>query len=227
MWENVENITASLRPARVALESLWNKRMILGNFYAAWLKCYVHTSRIDSPLAQALVKSMKEREQGFCHTNTFCAALYMDPRDRVVLTPEQKSRAIEHLRKTWNRISGLPQKQEGSGGVQVSAEAASPVEPQDDLEAFLCEKEAEAGVNHDFSNDLHTVLEMLGKEPRVQKSTNVLAHWKNRKQQQPELYALEKVVLAVPATRFGVNLAISALSYASSDPASYLKGALK
>ncbi|KAH7950301.1 hypothetical protein HPB49_022119 [Dermacentor silvarum] len=92
IWAKVEMLTESLQPAQEA-----TKMQTIGDFYGAWLTCSMKTATISSPLAQALVQSMTKREGNLCSTDIFCAALYMDHRYRLLLTPDQKYRARMHL----------------------------------------------------------------------------------------------------------------------------------
>lgn len=215
IWENVKNITASLQPAQVFMNTLLAEQLTIGDFYGAWLKCFLDTSSIGSPLAQALVESMKSRERNFFDTNTFCAALYMDPRYRIVLTPEQKCTAITHLTKTWKRIAGINQKQKDSKATEVSSSAAAPGKPVS-VNEYLSKIEAKNGKNHNVSAKLDTNaierwLKLLDEEPHAPAEQNVLEYWKQRKQFQPQLYALALVVLGVPVTEESEKHAMSAL----------------
>ncbi|KAH7959827.1 hypothetical protein HPB49_014064 [Dermacentor silvarum] len=128
----------------------------------------------------------------------------MDHRYRLLLTPDQKYRARMHLCKTWKRITGLQQNQ-CSSCIPESTAAPTSKEPEYALEAFLKTKEAEAGAQSHLkgepgSTDIALLLEMLDKEPRLPRSTNVLKFWDERKERQPELYMLAQVALGVPAT---------------------------
>ncbi|XP_040360142.1 uncharacterized protein LOC121048176 [Ixodes scapularis] len=224
MWAEVEMLTVALEPAQVATKKLQREQLTIGDFYDAWLTCVLSTSKILSPLAKALVKFMKKRERDLCDTNIFCGALYMEPRYRLLLTTEQKCQARLHLSKTWKRITGLQPKQDIKY-IQASV-AAAPAEPQDALEALLKEKEAEAGAHPEAGGlgpvDIACLLEMLDKEARLPRTTNVLAFWEERKERQPELYSLAKVALGVPATQVSVERAFSALKFILSDQRSCL-----
>lgn len=220
-WEDVKEITASLQPAQVVMNMLLTEQLTLGDFYGAWLKCSIETSRIGSPLAKKLVECMKTRERCFRCRNTFCAALYMDPRYRIVLTQDEKHSAVTHLTETWKRIAGIKQMQKDSSTIQVSVGAADPDEP-DAVEAYLREEEEKIGKNHNVSGKLDTKaiehwLEKLDEEPRVPKSKNVLAYWEKRKESEPQLHALAQVVLSVPVTDESEKHAKSALRFISLD----------
>lgn len=229
MWAKVEGLIQSLQPAQEATKVLQTEQLTIGDFYGAWLTCSMKTSAIPSPLAQALVQSMKKRERNLCSTNIFCAALYMDHRYRLLLTPDQKYQARMHLCKTWKRITaftGLQQKQ-CSSCISESTAAPTSEEPEDALEAFLKTKEAEAGTESRLTSepglsDMVLLLEMLDKEPRLPRSTNMLKFWEERKERQPELYMLAQVALGVPATQVSVERAFSALKFVLSDQRSRL-----
>ncbi|KAH7979435.1 hypothetical protein HPB49_009414 [Dermacentor silvarum] len=192
IWAKVEMLIESLQPAQEATKMLQAEQLTIGDFYGAWLTCSMKTATISSPLAQALVQSMRKREGNLCSTDIFCAALYMDHRYRLLLTPDQKYRARMHLCKTWKRITGLHQNQ-CSSCIPESTAAPTSEEPEDALEPFLKTKEAEAGAQSHLtsepgSTDISLLLEMLDKEPRLPRSMNVLKFWDELKERQPELY---------------------------------------
>ncbi|KAH9359731.1 hypothetical protein HPB48_002575 [Haemaphysalis longicornis] len=224
MWAKVEGLIQSLQPAQEATKVLQTEQLTIGDFYGAWLTCSMKTSAIPSPLAQALVQSMKKREQNLRSTNIFCAGLYIDHRYRLLLTPDQKWQARRHLCKAWKRITaftGLQQKQ-CSSCISESTAAPTPEEPEDALEAFLKTKEAEAGTESRLTSkqglsDMVLLLEMLDKESCLPRSTNMLKFWEERKERQPELYILAQVALGVPATQVSGEREFSALKFVLSE----------
>lgn len=107
----------------------------------------------------------------------FCAALYMDHHYRHLLTPDQKYRARMQLCKISKRITGLQQNQCSSCNSESSA-APTSQESEGTLEAFSKMKEAVVGTQFHLTSesgsaDIARLLEMLDKEPRIPKSTNV------------------------------------------------------
>ncbi|XP_077547934.1 E3 SUMO-protein ligase ZBED1-like [Haemaphysalis longicornis] len=229
MWAKVEGLIQSLQPAQGATKVLQTEQLTIGDFYGAWMTGSMKTSATPPPLAQALVQSMKKRERNLCSTNIFCAALYMDHRYGLLLTPDQKYQARMHLCKIWKRITvftGLQQKQCCSF---ISESTAAPTSegPEDALEEFLKTQEAEAGTESRLTSkpgllDMVLLLEMLDKEPCLPRSTNMLKFWEERKERQPELYMLAQVALGVLATQVSVEREFSALKFVLSDQRSRL-----
>ncbi|KAL1487231.1 hypothetical protein MTO96_031050 [Rhipicephalus appendiculatus] len=125
MWAKVEMFIQSLQPAQEATKVLQTEQLTIGDFYGAWLTCSMKTSAIPSPLAKALVESMKKRERNLCSRNIFWAALYIDYSYCLLLTPDQKYQASMHLCKTWEQITGLRQKQCSSFIVKNTAAPTS------------------------------------------------------------------------------------------------------
>ncbi|SCV66556.1 hypothetical protein ANAPC5_01459 [Anaplasma phagocytophilum] len=180
-------LAVSLRLAEVAMKTLHKEQLTVGDFYGAWLSGSMDTSKILSPLAKALVQSMNKRERQLLDTDVFCAAVYIDPRYRLLLTSEQKYRATLHLTKTWRRITALQCEQDS---ILSSETAAVPEDPADALEALLTEREVEAGVLVRVTSspfDISCLLEMLDKKPRLSRDANMLQFWEERRERHPEL----------------------------------------
>lgn len=109
----VEMLMASLQPAQVA------KQLTAGDFYGTWTPPGYprHWQR----------PSQCQRGSETCGARIFfCAALYMDPRYRLLLTTEQKSQARLHLAETWQRTVGLQRKQQDESINQAGAVTAVP-----------------------------------------------------------------------------------------------------
>lgn len=217
-WQNAEQIVLSLSAAEEATKVLQREQLTMGDFYGTWLKCRMQTSKIDCPVATALVAFMKRREKWLLGNNLFCAAIYLDPRYHVSLSSDEKSRAKQHLIRTWEQIkSSMEDPRARPADSPDSPDKTETLSADDDLESFLKEKEESSSElrtkSRRKSDEIERLLESFEKEPRVKKDANVLEFWTRERLRLPELHQLAEVALAVPATQVSVERAFSGLKY--------------
>lgn len=68
-------------------------------------------------------------------------------------------------------------------------------------------------IQHNENGDIESILRAFITEPRIPSSQNILEYWESQKITRPKLYALAKVVLAVPATQVSVERLFSSLRF--------------
>ncbi|KAM7306571.1 uncharacterized protein ISCGN_010274 [Ixodes scapularis] len=217
-WLNTEQIVLSFSAAEAATKVLQREQLTMGDFYGTWLKCRMQTSKVDSPIATALVAFMKRREKWLLGNNLFCAAIYLDPRYHVSLSSDEKSRAKQHLMRTWEQMkTASEQPRVRLLDSPDSSDRAETLSADDDLELFLKEREEGSSESRTKSSrksaQIERLLESFEREPRIKKEANVLEFWRKEKPRFPELYQLAVVALAVPATQVSVERAFSGLKY--------------
>ncbi|XP_065315485.1 uncharacterized protein LOC135924356 [Gordionus sp. m RMFG-2023] len=64
-WKIISDILKALYQAYVLTKYLQSEQLTMGDFYAAWIKCLMQTSKVDTPFARLLVSTMKAREINF------------------------------------------------------------------------------------------------------------------------------------------------------------------
>ncbi|CAK9300116.1 unnamed protein product [Gordionus sp. m RMFG-2023] len=189
----------------------------MGDFYAAWIKCLMQTSKVDTPFARLLVSTMKAREINF-KNEVFCSAIYLDPRYNVFLTFEEREIARKHLCKTWNLIQNLNNQNIEILNTMPTC-SYSKDNLDDDFEDLLkshesLKKNNSQGIeNYNKCIEIEYIILSFDNIERLEKDTNLLNYWENVKNSMPELYKLAITVLAVRATQVSVERAFSSLKF--------------
>lgn len=220
-WANAADIVHALAPAEEATKRLQNEQLVMGDFLGVWLKCRMEAAKAGTPLATALASSMDKRQRTLLENDIFCAAVFLDPRYRVLLNNAEKESAKQHLCKVWNTITRLDKDSPGASGERPDTAQPDPSDSDgghvDDLEALLSEQEESAAAGSTSSTNetekLKHILELFSCEPRIKKEVNILKYWDGEKLKRPQLFQLARVALAVPATQVSVERAFSGLKY--------------
>ncbi|XP_065314825.1 zinc finger BED domain-containing protein 4-like [Gordionus sp. m RMFG-2023] len=216
-WKIISDILKALYPSYILTKYIQSEQMTMGDFYAAWIKCIMQTSKIDTSFAKLLVCTIKAREINL-KNEVFCSAIYLDPRYNVFLSFEEKDIAKKHLYKTWNLIQNLNnQNIENLDTIPTCSHSKDNLD--DDFEDLLMSheslnKNSSQGIeNYNKCVEIEYIIRSFDNIERLEKDANLLNYWGNVKNSMPELYKLAMVVLAVPATQVSVERAFSSLKF--------------
>lgn len=228
-WQRAARLIAALEPSKIAMKQLQEEQLLMGDFLGAWLRCKEDTAAIKTPFAERLVAAMEAREKKLLHNSTFLAAIYLDPRYFMLLDPEETARAEDHLVQLWAKLEAM--------NLTGSARPAAPpppsdpaaVQPNDPLERILAMRDAGRIVvgGGTFRVNILPKLKEFIAGPRLTPATsNVLEWWESQRFVMPELYALSKVALAVPATQVSVERLFSGMKLFLNDQRMSLHGSI-
>lgn len=95
----------------------------------------------------------------------------------------------------------------------------------DDLECLLKSKESVRRRSRQ-DDGIDKIIEAFSKENRIDKETNVLQYWLERKNVNPVLFHLSQIVLSVPATQVSVERLFSSLKFILSPQRSQMSETL-
>lgn len=184
-----------------------------GDFYAQWLKCKLFTQRIADEnsesvgnvkykIAHILLESIEKRTMKLLENEGINACLFMDPRFHHTLTGEKRTEATIYLKKIWDKVKALNTKE------STSSTCVNPAIDSEDMDigeqlltSFLSgqiQRSSRASI------DVYLKIESLNL-PFMRSDTNVLNFWKEKKYEEPELYALSNVCFAIPPTQVNYN----------------------
>lgn len=108
-WESIQNYVDVLKPVYETTLILQKEQLLPGDFYAAWVSCYLQIKKIKSHFANDLCTSMKKREQLLLDNDAFLAAMFFDPRYmRLIFNSDDETfeqRAIKKVKNVWKRLS--------------------------------------------------------------------------------------------------------------------------
>ena len=95
----------------------------------------------------------------------------------------------------------------------------------DDLDCLLKSKESVRRRSRQ-DDGIDKIIEAFSKENRIDKETNVLQYWLERKNVNPVLFHLSQIVLSVPATQVSVERLFSSLKFILSPQRSQMSETL-
>lgn len=215
-WKFIELFVKIFKPFKDATLLLQKEQLLLGDLYALWLQLKIKTAADQNTMAQQLHAALEKRETNIIGGNYVLAALYLDPRYKILLTPTQNDIARSHLIKIGRLASDLKLKQ--TSIVDCKSENSSTT-TLTDLEMYLQNKEKELGVINNQGEVQSSLADQIFnfnpiREPKV---TNVLKYWAEKSNIYPDLANLAKIILAVPATQVSVERNFSVLKLLLTD----------
>lgn len=202
-WDEVAEIVQVLLPSKICAKKLQSEQLTPGDFYGSWLSCKLHTEKFNTRLSNVILQNMKNREKLLLDNPVLAAAVFLDPRYKVMLTKEQTENAINHLIKLSGHLSVIADKSLTSITDESSSTSLSTSEEVDEVESFLKQNETS---NKSEPRKIETVLVTYDKnQSRISRKADVLEFWKSQQHTQPELFCLAMIVLAVPVTQVSVE----------------------
>ena len=144
---------------------------------------------------------MKKKEEILFENEAFLGALFMDPRWNIALTDVFVVKVIV-------KMDILSQNCCTSVDDKMSCSSSS---YRDSVEPILRNMEKES--SNTTPNKIRELLSAFRNEKLVQRHVNVLNWRKEKSTAKPELYAISRVILAVPATQVSVERLFSGVKY--------------
>ncbi|XP_031330371.1 uncharacterized protein LOC116161229 [Photinus pyralis] len=216
-WTKVNHICQALLPAYICTKKLQREQLTLSDFYGYWLECKMETNKINSTFSNIIVSNMNVREKDLLGNNVILAAIFLDPRYKIMLDKEQCKKAKSHLKEVWYHL--LMYKEAIVPSIAAESSTDTDTSAVDDFEELLKEKERQVAVRKSLhptsikSGGSKSVQEEQQKpidcllnnyeceQPRINRKSDVLKFWSMNKHSHPELYILAHIVLAFPATQ--------------------------
>ncbi|KAI1898668.1 hypothetical protein AGOR_G00074750 [Albula goreensis] len=178
-WEEMALLVGTLRPAKVTAGLLQSEQLTAGDFFGAWLKCKIETDKIGGPFATLLVECLNRRQHMLFENESFLAAVFLDPRYKVLLTEAQTEQAKSRLCNAWGMIQALSQNKQPSPLTDLYLESNTG-DSDDEIEEMLRARERENGDEESEMAEcttLDSLLEMGFNKNRAEKA---LAHTGNQ-----------------------------------------------
>ncbi|XP_029167403.1 uncharacterized protein LOC114937896, partial [Nylanderia fulva] len=225
-WTKIEEICAALQPSKICTKKLQAEQLTLSDFFGVWYETKMMTETIHTPFATLILEQMISREQKLLNNDALLSAVFLDPRYKILLDKTQIEKARNHLKHIWTKIISLNNNEylnENCENEHSSSNSSMAGSTCDEFENLLKVKERQYLANLSLSSskesDLHllrvvTELESYDVEQkRLNRKTNILQFWEEKRKSQPELYKLAMVVLSVPATQVSVERLFSGLKF--------------
>jgi len=228
-WISIQNLVNILEPAHEATASLQQQQISMSDFFQIWTKCKIKVQKMNTTSSKIFEKCLEDRSTVILESNPLISCMYLDPRYQMLLSNPQKAKAKLHILKIHeyiNRNKNMAEKVNQSEHELNNIVCVSTSEEEDDdIEKLLKEKEKTLGPNFDKVADqindnqkqIKHNIEAFDNIKRLPKTENPLLFWENRKNIDPDLYKIAKIVFAVPPTQVSVERAFSALKFIMAD----------
>lgn len=217
MWNEIEELATSLKPAKIATASIQSEQLVVGDFYGIMYKCVVDTRETYTTFGDELCTAIESRMNTLYDIDCFVASLCLDPRYRVVLTREKLNYAKNFLQNLWNVrnrnyiINECP---------DTSSEVLLNENEVDVIDQMLQQKfvqQSSSVTRHSNNKNIASLIDEFHSLPLVDRKTDLLQWWETNKFMYPELYSLALIVHSLPVTQVSVERLFSGLKFVFSD----------
>ncbi|KAG5853100.1 hypothetical protein ANANG_G00069520 [Anguilla anguilla] len=172
-WEEMVLLVYALKPAKVTARLFQCEQLTAGDFFGAWLKCKIETDKIGGPFATLLVECLNRRQHMLFENEPFLAAVFLDPRYKVLLTEGQTEQAKSRLCKAWGMIQALSQNKQQSPLSKLDLECSAS-DADDEIEEMLRARERENGDEGTKCKTLMmSMLNAYSSEARLKREENI------------------------------------------------------
>ncbi|XP_065322353.1 uncharacterized protein LOC135929616 [Gordionus sp. m RMFG-2023] len=214
LWDRIDAYLTVLSPVNLCTIKLQEKSCTIGDFFKLWLECKLDLEEINNESSNNLINCLDYRQKYLFDNNVFRSGIYMDPRfnyqNGIYPSESDKLLAREHLMSTWRQIQIFNKPKDnpalsGSPLIPVSCKKTR-------LDVYLERESANAPIYQNIEIlDMKTKINALIYGQKLPSDQNILQYWQSKKFQDPELYALSRVVLAAPCSQVSVERSFSAL----------------
>lgn len=220
-WNEIKVITAILRQPFLVTQMLQKVNVTLSDFYAAWLQLKIYYKSLalkGNELAQCLLEAMNEEKYDHLIENSLMlCSVFLDPRLKgILLKNRDKTLATKlYLMQLWKRHCSFEKARKDVDVHETQEEILT------EFDFSLLERHME---NVDFSGEeishennstinISALLNEFENVAPVSISISVLKWWEENKHRYPELYALAKIVHAVPASQASCERCFSIVTF--------------
>lgn len=208
-WAVLSEAVQILHCPYVATLDMQKENYTPSDLYASWLKLRLELEKFDCvELAKDLLQGMDERSKSLIDTPTMFAAVFIDPRFKVLLSPDQISVAINHIKEILNRIKKSSQQQftaepgaRAVGGDQNLSEIEKLIKQRKSTHPYYASNSTETC----YANALYNI------PPSDNLNKSCIDFWATKKTSEPLLYELSCVLNAAAPTQTSVERAFSSL----------------
>jgi len=109
-WNQIGVISKALLPSKICTKKFQSEQLTLTDFYGAWILCKIQTKKCNTSFSEKLVECLTNRQQHLMKNKVLLAAIFLDPRYKIILDDEQYTAAISHLIGVWLQLKKLEQK---------------------------------------------------------------------------------------------------------------------
>lgn len=105
MWEKIEHLLPPLKLFAEKMLQLQNTNATLSDMFGFWNDLKFSLKDLnETSFTKDLVHCLDQRENTLFDSPVLVASVYLDLRFKILLSPDQKRKAINHLRWLWTKI---------------------------------------------------------------------------------------------------------------------------
>ncbi|XP_048884971.1 uncharacterized protein LOC125750773 [Brienomyrus brachyistius] len=212
-WDEINQLVWTLQPAKMTTKLLLLDQMTAGDFFGAWLKCKIETDKIGGPFSALLVECLNRHQHMLFENEAFLAAVFLDPRYKVLLTEAQVEQAKRHLCQAWGMIQTLTPNTQLAPPTHLLKKPGTS-DADDEIEQMLVARERETGSEGmKCKTSVMSSLNAYASQERLKREENIFRYWLNTSIINPDLYRLAINVIPLPVTQVSVQRTVSGLRY--------------
>lgn len=235
IWDKIAEFYEGLKMVAAKMLVFQRANLTLSDAYAEWIDLREKLKCINStPFVVKLIKSMMDRELTIFESPLVYAAVSLDPRIQLLLSPVKKHDAATFLRMLNGKMQGTASSSQPSSSVSSSLQADETLIDETLTDETLTDSTdspetiSSAGLENmlrsaEYYNENNNLpapdhrftleIEMFQKVPRVPLKTAIHDFWHESRRKFPVLYDLASVMMAVPPTEVSVERNFSKLNF--------------
>lgn len=226
-WNVFMEVLNVFRIPYEATNALQDPSMTLSDFFACWLKIHFKLERLNksqqlkTDFASLLIQKLQLRKSDLLDNMPMMMAVYLDPRVRFNLSPDEIFLAKMNLEKLNTTIAATKcvENQETEDSFHNQSNRS---DGENSFEMFMAAKAAEQSTTPNINNtqadkpiiDFYYLLTEYEKSsPFHNINVGVLEFWESKKYEFPVLYELATIVNSIPPTQTTVERYFSLLNF--------------
>lgn len=234
-WTKIVEIVGILKIPFIATKILQRSDLTMSDLFGCWLNMerkldnIIENENCSTNLAEILRQKVFERKQILLENPMMLAAIYLDARFNFTLTETQVEEAKSTLISLYRKIKQI-----------LPGQSVEPQSAEDSFEEYCAvtsNKRARADDDKLNSgskvNALMSVNEFIifidafdNTVNRLHSKVSIIKHWEERKNDDPELLQLARILNTIPPTQVAVERAFSTLNFVFSNRRAQLSPAL-
>lgn len=216
IWSNLPDIVTVLAVFADKTDELQKGDLTLCDSYGIWIALTVRLKNLSRiPLAIVLLERVETRLKVLMADTVLIAAIYLDPRYRLVLDETQKKIAVQHLTNLHHRLTDNADINHSDDNLNIEDSEDAEM---NEVDKYLNELEVinRGGISLDFcstSDNFQKELVNFSKMDRIKCANKIVPFWASIRFDYPLLYEVAKTVLAVPPTEAKIERNFSHLDF--------------
>ncbi|CAD7005779.1 unnamed protein product [Ceratitis capitata] len=226
-WNFVKEFLEAFKPIYKANVKLQTTQILYSELYIVLMTILFELESLSrNKIAKSLIEAFNKQKLKLLDTDVFNAAVFLDPRIRVCLNAEQKTRAKEYITTLYNRINTLKGDttacSEASDGLLVEMKCVDDDQPTTSNGNNVIEAKSFCEYLQNLDPDptlaqltfLESDITMYERQPRLPLDSNLIDFWFYHHN---TLSEIAHILLAIPCTEVSIEYLSTAFKYILTD----------